>query len=466
MLFFSGKCFLSQPYNILKIACYSAKISIRSRVYMDKIMAFFRSKKIIVIVTLLVIVVLGVSFIIFNQSKTNRHLEEKSYSVYVGENPQYQLDFKETYYVYKQKNKEEICSDSKTEVIAVEVINGNVEDELDLIGSSIYDALSIIYESFVSYDDTDFPINITSNYKFDSSYLKTQIQKYLELDTDILIEVIYDEYLNSNEEIYYTITFDCDGGTTIDSVVVLDGDTITRPPDPEKAGYKFLEWQLNGETYDFSLPVEQELTLVAIWEENPESTTKKTNSSSSNNSSSGSNNNTSTSSKKLNLNDEIKIYEYTNSIWCGFALFSTNFEDIYPHVYIGSGNNGSYWPGEDATDKELAESDLQEKGNLLKYNSSKETTAINLLKKYSSSKLTGVANFEYSVENHRITYTYDYMSFGNINYITDAINVNKSIDNAFESAYKFSGPCGSPAASSKVLTEELCEKYNLECERR
>lgn len=50
-------------------------------------------------------------------------------------------------------------------------------------------------------------------------------------------------------------------------VNVFMNETVSRPEDPIKDGYKFVGWYLNDEIYDFNLPVEDNLTLIAKWEE-------------------------------------------------------------------------------------------------------------------------------------------------------------------------------------------------------
>ena len=50
-------------------------------------------------------------------------------------------------------------------------------------------------------------------------------------------------------------------------VEVPEGDTLKEPATPVKAGYVFKGWFVDGEAYDFSLPVTGEFTLTASWEE-------------------------------------------------------------------------------------------------------------------------------------------------------------------------------------------------------
>ena len=63
----------------------------------------------------------------------------------------------------------------------------------------------------------------------------------------------------------YTVTFDTLEGTAVESAFVKKGTTVTEPTKPTQAGYDFVEWQLNGEKYDFSTPVTGDITLTATW---------------------------------------------------------------------------------------------------------------------------------------------------------------------------------------------------------
>ena len=69
----------------------------------------------------------------------------------------------------------------------------------------------------------------------------------------------------SNKDITYNVTFDSKGGTSVSTVIVKKGEKISKPSDPIKKGYIFIEWQLNGTIYDFSLPVTSDITLEAKW---------------------------------------------------------------------------------------------------------------------------------------------------------------------------------------------------------
>jgi len=67
----------------------------------------------------------------------------------------------------------------------------------------------------------------------------------------------------------YTVTFNTDGGTTIESQIVKAGKTVTAPPaNPSKKDYLFLFWHLSdaATAYNFQEPVNSNITLIAKWE--------------------------------------------------------------------------------------------------------------------------------------------------------------------------------------------------------
>lgn len=64
----------------------------------------------------------------------------------------------------------------------------------------------------------------------------------------------------------FTVTFNSDGGTAITPQTVRKGSLATRPADPQKEGYIFLGWFISDDLYDFSTPVNSNITLTAKWE--------------------------------------------------------------------------------------------------------------------------------------------------------------------------------------------------------
>lgn len=65
---------------------------------------------------------------------------------------------------------------------------------------------------------------------------------------------------------YFTVTFNSTGGTTIQSQTIEKNKKVIQPDNPTRNEYKFIEWQLNGETYDFNTEITQDIELLAIWE--------------------------------------------------------------------------------------------------------------------------------------------------------------------------------------------------------
>lgn len=70
----------------------------------------------------------------------------------------------------------------------------------------------------------------------------------------------------------YDVTFNSNGGTTVDTQTVVDGKTASQPTNPTKEGYKFIGWYTDeactdGNEVDFSQPITSAVTYYAKWVE-------------------------------------------------------------------------------------------------------------------------------------------------------------------------------------------------------
>ena len=109
---------------------------------------------------------------------------------------------------------------------------------------------------------------------------KVTVGKEIKIDTNgfenITIERANDNYSVTGPDadgVYtvvktYKVKFNAAGGTPVPvEQTVNAGDTVIKPADPAKAGYTFKGWALGNAEYDFSTPVNKDITLVAVWVE-------------------------------------------------------------------------------------------------------------------------------------------------------------------------------------------------------
>jgi len=78
---------------------------------------------------------------------------------------------------------------------------------------------------------------------------------------------------NNNEDnhTYYTVTFDSNGGSSVESQRVMEGNTVRRPEAPTRETYSFIGWYKeatdNAEQWNFSSDrVNSDITLYAKWQ--------------------------------------------------------------------------------------------------------------------------------------------------------------------------------------------------------
>ena len=55
-----------------------------------------------------------------------------------------------------------------------------------------------------------------------------------------------------SQKTMYTVSFNSFGGEVISSQEIEEGNTVQKPADPKREGYKFLGWYLGNELFDFS----------------------------------------------------------------------------------------------------------------------------------------------------------------------------------------------------------------------
>ena len=97
-------------------------------------------------------------------------------------------------------------------------------------------------------------------------YAWMQNGKIVSTDADYTFTAVSDVTLTAVFDPIYTVSFDSDGGTPVESQLVIRGDTASNPGAPVRTGlYTFVGWYLDDTLYDFSSPVMSDLTLVAKW---------------------------------------------------------------------------------------------------------------------------------------------------------------------------------------------------------
>lgn len=85
------------------------------------------------------------------------------------------------------------------------------------------------------------------------------------ITSDMNLKAVWSEKEESNIKTY-TVTFNSDGGSAIDTQKVEEGKKVTIPTIPTKEGYNFVEWTLGGKSFDFDTEITKDITLVAKWE--------------------------------------------------------------------------------------------------------------------------------------------------------------------------------------------------------
>jgi uncharacterized repeat protein (TIGR02543 family) len=101
-----------------------------------------------------------------------------------------------------------------------------------------------------------------SGYKFKEWQLNGKAFDFnTAITEDITLKAIYEQ-----EKAKYTVTFRNDDNTEIATKTVEEGSKVTKPTDPTKDGYRFIEWVYNHAAFNFDTPITQNIVLTARYE--------------------------------------------------------------------------------------------------------------------------------------------------------------------------------------------------------
>ena len=121
-------------------------------------------------------------------------------------------------------------------------------------------------------NEVDIPKLSEDGRAFDGWYLdKEEFNFKQQIKTDITLEAKW-------SDIVYTVTFDTDGGSTVNPITVKHGGTIILPDDPTKDGFTFAGWYLeDGSQFTSTTTIDSNITVKAKWTLNSYKVTFNTN---------------------------------------------------------------------------------------------------------------------------------------------------------------------------------------------
>ena len=426
---------------------------------MKELKGLIKKNWILLVISIGVILVVVIVLLTVFRVDTKREFKEGEYFLYLmeGSNSLVELEFYESHYECRLDDDVSICSNIETNVDGYQILdislNETFTDE-DMLNQNLVSVLTKVVDTYVNLNPEVNEFIIASNLHMPESIVQ-ELQEATSHDI-----IFYIDYQSNLDEVrdshnYYTVTFDTAGGSSIDSVVVKDGDAIEKPSDPNRDGYNFVGWYLGDIEYDFASLVTEDLTLIAKWEEVSEEVSNST---------------TPSKSNEINLNDNLKATLYhkdTGDTTCFFYMFVSNLTNVYPNLglsdYSNSIKRAHYWPGDaaDKADSEVSNDDLN--NSSLSFDASKESSLESIFAKYENA--SGINIERFNNDNHRISFTYHYITFNGLD-VADGTKANAEIQKALDGSTLFQGPCGGYDYYENItLTEELCDEFNLTCGR-
>lgn len=448
---------------------------------------------------------------------------EETHTMYVSINPLVKLVFKEEYTICKDENNQEyVCGGIATDIIDYELINDDAKDvykDLDFTGKTVEDVLLILcdtardndigFESLeITTDSNNVDRDALMNYLKENSTYEDEYTVYVNFEEYIDESIIENDNINegnkddnnetdkdnsnntsnnendnnpndnqttnnssdnkpnsnTDEELtsinlsttsYFielrnrpsNVSITKADNISIKIEVIGEKSLLDKYTIQELSKYKLFVDLSNIEYGTYNLKIQIENTnpnfTYKISPETFEIEIKKSNITSTIN--------------RINLNDNILVQEWPNAgMLCGYRSFvNGNITDVIPDY-----NTWEY----------LSDDDFTLISNTLGFNTEKENNAITILKQMESNLPIGIKNFSYKSNNHQFSYHWsglnlygDYDDFSK-EWLNQRLTWENNLNIAFEGSTVFNTGCGD-APEPVLLTEELCNEYNLTCDR-
>ena len=106
-----------------------------------------------------------------------------------------------------------------------------------------------------------------TGYTFNGWHINTSTGSVWNFNTDTItsnITLVAGWTQDQPEQV--TVTFNSDGGSAVASQTINKNARATKPADPTKSGYNFVNWFYNGIAFDFNTAITTNMTLIAVWE--------------------------------------------------------------------------------------------------------------------------------------------------------------------------------------------------------
>jgi hypothetical protein len=368
---------------------------------------------------------------------------EETHTMYVSINPLVKLVFKEEYTICKDENNQEyVCGGIATDIIDYELINDDAKDiykDLDFTGKTVEDVLLILCDTARDNDIAFESLEITTDSNnVDSDVLMNYLKENSTYEEEYTVYVNFEEYIdesiieneNTNED-----------NTDDNNETSTDNSNNTPNDDKNNTSNEKPNNNNNGSNKPATDNTQQEDNDTEVDTPNEDENTS----------------NITSTIDRINLNDNLLVMEEFSSQGCGSYFFAINANEIFGDMLVDNRITSSNY---NATDKT----------NLI-YDTQKETSVINQMLSLSNEKNIGISNFKASISDHKITYGFDTLYFvEDYNGLKRELenkqsNLDLKINNILVGHIGISDECGNMPEAPTLLTEELCNKYNLTCDR-
>ena len=175
----------------------------------------------------------------------------------------FDIDFWESISVSETNTKKIYANFEDAEIVAQFVYNTTVVD--DESGEQV--KKDVIVETRVADEEGRVSLkDVNINLAIDE-FLKGWEMDGMTLSSDQTITISENKTLTAVVGKKVWVSYETgEGASVVPAVALNPGATASKPSEPSRPGYRFVEWQKDGTKFDFTTPINEDTTITAEWE--------------------------------------------------------------------------------------------------------------------------------------------------------------------------------------------------------
>lgn len=201
----------------------------------------------------------------------SENIQSEDFFVVISINPKVMLKINDNKIVEVYQLNDDSIIFTNDELKGLDVDKG-IEKIIDISKKNNYitNDTEVKLSLYENTNDKDNVIDIIKS-KFNENNIKTTSYTINNQESEEIKNIVTNYKEQVKVEIKkYIVTFNSNGGSTVNAQTIEENNKVIKPSNPTKNGYEFSHWTYNNKEFDFNTNITSDITLLAVWNKKEE----------------------------------------------------------------------------------------------------------------------------------------------------------------------------------------------------